>query len=170
MSLRDLVIRNAQNRPDDLAVKGPDMNLTYGELDRLANRLAHALAELGVRSGDRVGIWLGKSARAVAAMQAVLRLSAIYVPLDPLSPGTRIRAIVQDCDMRALVTTQKRAQALLTDDLQHLACLCVENQGSGMHWDNLMAFPATAVEGPAATENDTAYILYTSGSTGKPKV
>src|SRR5215472_2421638 len=125
MNLQDLVIRHARQRPDDIAVKGPDMSLTYGELDCLANRFAHGLAELGVRSGDRVGIWLGKSARAVAAMQAVLRLSAIYVPLDPLSPGTRIQTIIQDCDMRALVTTEKRAQAVLTDDLQHLACLCV---------------------------------------------
>jgi amino acid adenylation domain-containing protein len=71
--------------------------------------------------------------------------------------------------MRALVTTQQRAQALLTDDLQHVARLCVEPQGSGAHWDNLMAFPDTAVQGPATTDSDVAYILYTSGSTGKPK-
>src|SRR5436305_9608908 len=169
MNLQDLVIRHARQRPDDIAVKGPDTSLTYSELDCLANRFARALTELGVRRGDRVGIWLRKSASAVAVMQAVLRLGAIYVPLDPLSPGARIGTIVRDCGMRALVTTRQRAQALLTDDLRHVARLCVEPQGSGAYWDNLMTFPDTAVQGPATTDSDVAYILYTSGLTGKPK-
>jgi non-ribosomal peptide synthetase component F len=169
MNLPELVIRQARTRPDALAVKGPDTSLTYGQLDRLANRLAQALASLGVRRGDRVGIWLSKSASAVAAMQAVLRLCAVYVPLDPLSPSMRLRTIVQDCEMRALVTTPKRAQAMLTDELQHLACLCVASQEPGMLEDTLLVFPETDVPGPTATESDLAYILYTSGSTGKPK-
>jgi amino acid adenylation domain-containing protein len=154
--------------PNVLAVKGPDTSLTYGQLDDLANRFAHALAQLGVRRGDRVGIWLGKSARAVAAMQGVLRLCAIYVPLDPLSPAARIRTIVQDCDMRALVTTQQRGQVVLTGDLQHVACLCLDGEGSGSHWDNFLALPKTEIQEPALAD-DIAYILYTSGSTGKPK-
>jgi len=165
MILRDLVIQSAQKLPDALAVKGPDTSLTYGELDHLANRFAHALAQLGVRRGDRVGIWLEKSACAVAAMQGVLRLSAIYIPLDPLSPAVRIRTIVQDCDMRALVTTQRRAQAVLTDDLQDVAYLCLDDEGSVSHWDDL---PTTGQQEPALAD-DIAYILYTSGSTGKPK-
>lgn len=154
-------------RPDALAIKGPDTSLTYGELDHLANRLAHALRGLGVCRGDRVGIWLGKSAWAVVAMQAVLRLSAIYVPLDPLSPSARIRTIVQDCDMRALVTTRQRAQAVLTDDLQEVACFCLDGEGPGMHWHEL-ALPDTLIQEPAFTD-EIAYILYTSGSTGRPK-
>ncbi len=169
MNLQDLVIRRAQETPDALAVKGPDTSLTYRELDRLANRFAHALAHLGVRRGDRVGIWLEKSARAVAAMQAVLRLYAIYVPLDPLSPAARIGTIVRDCDMRALVTTKRRAQAVLTDDLQQLACLSLDGDGPGIPWDDLLAFADPLVGKSVPTERDIAYILYTSGSTGKPK-
>src|SRR5690348_12236582 len=168
MILRDLVIQRAQKMPDALAVKGPDTSLTYGQLDSLANRFAHALAKLGVRRGDRVGIWLRKSARAVAVMQGVLRLGAIYVPLDPLSPVARIHLIVQDCAMRALVTTQQQGQAVLTDDLQQVACLCLDGEGSGSHWDSLLAFPNTKIQEPMLPD-DVAYILYTSGSTGKPK-
>src|SRR5712672_1395452 len=170
MILRDLVVQSAQKMPDALAVKGPDTSLTYGQLDDLANRFAHALAQLGVRRGDRVGIWLGKSSCAVAAMQGVLRLCAVYVPLDPLSPAARIRTIVQDCDMHALVTTQRRGQAILTGDLEHVVCLCLDGDGSGSHWDNLLALPTpnTRIQEPALAD-DIAYILYTSGSTGKPK-
>jgi amino acid adenylation domain-containing protein len=168
MILRDFIIQNAQKVPDTLAVKGPDMSLTYGQLDDLANRFAHALAALGVRHGDRVGIWLSKSARAVAAMQGVLRLGAIYVPLDPLSPAARIRTIVQDCDMHVLVTTQQRGQTVLTDSLQHMACLYLDDKGPDSYWNDLLAFPSSRVQEPMLPE-DIAYILYTSGSTGKPK-
>jgi amino acid adenylation domain-containing protein len=162
-------MKSAQKSPGALAVKGPDMSLTYGQLDDLASRFAYALATLGVRRGDRVGIWLGKSAYAVAAMQGVLRLCAIYVPLDPLSPAARIRTIVQDCEMRALVVkTQQQAQAVLTDDLEHVAYLCLNNESSGSTWDDLLAPTNTRIQEPAFAD-DIAYILYTSGSTGKPK-
>lgn len=171
MSLRDLVIRSAKRMPEALAVKGPDRSLTYRELDSLSNRLARALAELGVCRGDRVGIWLEKSAGAVAVMQGVLRLNAVYVPLDPLSPTARIRTILRDCQVRVLVTTRGRAKAVLADeeDLQHTACLCVDGTGPGLNWDDLAAFSDEPIQGPASTNEEMAYILYTSGSTGKPK-
>lgn len=162
MSLRNLVILSTQKAPNALAVQDHNTSLTYRELDSLANRLAHALAKLGVGPGDRVGIWLGKSAHAVAAMQGILRLNAIYVPLDPLSPATRIRTIIGDCSMRALVTVQQRANAVRTDDLQDVACLCIDR-------DDLSLFPATPGDWPESADDDIAYILYTSGSTGKPK-
>src|SRR4051812_45134855 len=123
MSLRNLLMDSAQKMPDAIAVNtygASPQAMTYGELDGLANLYAHALAQLGVERGDRVGIWLGKSAMSVAAMQGVLRLRAIYVPLDPLSPAERIRTVVRDCDMRALVTTEQCAETLLTADLQQL--------------------------------------------------
>ena len=91
MSLRDLVMRSAKHTPETLAVKGADKSMTYAELDSLANRFARVLIQCGVRRGDRVGIWLEKSTSVVVAMQAALRLGAIYVPLDPLSPAARIR-------------------------------------------------------------------------------
>ncbi len=169
MSLRDLVISSAKNTPEAIAVKGPDSTLSYNQLDSLANRFAHALSELGVRPGDRVGIWLEKSASAVAAMQGILRLNAVYVPLDPLSPAARIHTIICDCEMRALVTTQKRAEVVLTGDLRHVACLCLNGNGSGPNWSNLLSLSDEPISGPTPGENEIAYILYTSGSTGKPK-
>jgi amino acid adenylation domain-containing protein len=155
--------------PDALAVNGPDGSMTYDELNSLASRIARALAELGVRSGDRVGILLDKSVRAVAAMQGVLRLGAAYVPLDPLAPASRTRTILHDCQMRALVSTEKRAEGVLRGDFEHVACLYMDSAGQGLSWSDLLALPDEPFEGAEPGDDDLAYILYTSGSTGKPK-
>jgi len=168
-NLQDLVILSAKRTPHALAIKGPDGSMTYGELDNLANRIARALVELGVRSGDRVGIWLDKTVRAMAAMQGALRLGAAYVPLDPLAPASRTSTILRDCAMRALVTTRERAKTLLTDDIEQVACLYADGTGPGLNWDDLLSFSEEPIEGPAAGYDNLAYILYTSGSTGKPK-
>jgi amino acid adenylation domain-containing protein len=169
VNLRDLVIQRAETTPDAPALKGPDGTLTYGALDRMANRFAHALAGCGVQPGERVGIWLDKSPAALAAMQGVLRLRAIYVPLDPLSPAPRIGTIIRDCDIRVLITTRRRAEQVCTADLQHVRCLCPQESASGLTWNLLAAHPATPVAVSGCDEHEVAYILYTSGSTGKPK-
>lgn len=162
MSLRQLVIHRAQITPMALAVRGPDASLTYDELDCLANRFAHTLARLNVRQGDRIGLWLDKSAAAVAAMQGVLRLRAVYVPLDPLSPASRINTIMHDCAMRTIITTRRRAESLSATDLDSLACLCLDD-------GDALALEQTPIETPEPPDDELAYILYTSGSTGKPK-
>jgi amino acid adenylation domain-containing protein len=166
MSLRDLVISSAMRFPGSLAVKAADGCLTYGELDRLANRFARAFLSSGVQRGDRVGIWLEKSTYTVAAMQGILRVGAAYVPLDPLSPVARIYSIMRDCEMRAVVTTQARWEAIRTMSVTPAlpACVCLDGDGSG-----LMSLSDEPVELPAADDDELAYILYTSGSTGVPK-
>lgn len=168
-NLKDLLVRGAQRTPDALAISGPDGAMTYGELDGLANRIARALADLGVRKGDRVGVWLEKSVCAVAVMQGTLRLGAAYVPLDPLAPPSRTRKIMTDCMMRAVVSTPERAERILTDDFEHLPCLVVDDLEPKSCSEGLMSFSDEPVEMTPADCDDLAYILYTSGSTGKPK-
>lgn len=169
MNLRDLVTQRAHRTPEAVALQGPDVGLTYRGLDRMANRFAHALARSGVRRGDRVGIWLDKSPDAVAAMQGVLRLRAIYVPLDPLSPAPRVCAIVHDCDIQVLVTTHRRAERVHSAGYQHVRCLCPRETAAGLAWDQLALLPDTPVADSGSDEHEIAYILYTSGSTGRPK-
>jgi amino acid adenylation domain-containing protein len=166
MSLRDLVISSAKRLPDSLAVKAANGCLTYGELDRLANRFAHAFLSSGVQRGDRVGIWIEKSTYAVAAMQGVLRVGAVYVPLDPLSPASRIYSIVCDCEMCAVVTTQARWEGVRSMSVIPAlpTCICLDGDGSG-----LLSLSDEPVELPAVDDDELAYILYTSGSTGVPK-
>jgi amino acid adenylation domain-containing protein len=169
MNLKDLLIRGAKLRPNALAIKDAEGSMTYDELDRLANQIARALAQLGVLKGDRVGILADKSAKAVAAMQGVLRLGAAYVPLDPLAPASRIQTILRDCEIRVLVSTENKAESVLIDDLKNMACLYLDSSRLELCWNDLLSFSDKPVKNSISDEDDLAYILYTSGSTGKPK-
>jgi amino acid adenylation domain-containing protein len=172
MRLHELVTASAARVPSSLAVNGPEGKMCYAELDATANQIARALALLGVAKGDRVGLWLDKSARAVACMQGVLRLGAVYVPIDPASPVVRAGKILKDCRARAIVTIPERSQALASagiDDAAHLCTDHTDHGGSGATWEFVLAQPAEPLPDPRVTEAELAYILYTSGSTGEPK-
>ena len=96
LTLHQLVIDAAVRRPDALAVSGPSGSLTYAELDAVADAIAARLVRQGVQRGDRVVLWAGKSPATVAAMQAVLRLGAAYVPVDGGSPVARVTTIARE--------------------------------------------------------------------------
>lgn len=169
--LQQLVIDHAQISPYALAVRGPDQDMTYRELDQHANQFAHVLLKLNVQPGDRVGIWLDKSAMAVAAMQGVLRIGAIYVPLDSLNPVSRINSIINDCKMQVLITMQQRIEQLPDDQrcLIEVDCLFTDEISPTPGGQTFFDFAVESVVSPARSEDDIAYILYTSGSTGIPK-
>ena len=103
MSLGNILRQSARSLPTATAVIEPGRSVSYAELDRMADCAAGWLMALGVGRGDRVGVWSHKSARTIAAMQAALRLGAAYVPCDPLSPPLRIRSMLEDCRVSALV-------------------------------------------------------------------
>lgn len=160
MKLHQLVREHARTSPGSLAVAGPDERLTYGELDREADRVAHALSGSGVRPGDRVVLWIPKSARAVVAMQAVLRLGAAYVPVDPLCPIAHAMRVIGDCSPRVAVTTDGYAEALRE---RGIMAAIPYPAGTGH------PVPVRPLPDPGGSADDLAYILYTSGSTGTPK-
>jgi amino acid adenylation domain-containing protein len=159
-----LLAHAAERSGDAIALRCAGSELTYRQLDALANRAADQLARAGVRRGDRVGVWLTKSPAAVAAMQGALRLGAAYVPVDPLSPPLRAAAILSDCAVAAAVTTPERADSLKGTAAEGIVCLSIDEQESDAGTDG--ASPRRASEGDA---EDLAFILYTSGSTGRPK-
>jgi amino acid adenylation domain-containing protein len=162
--LEQLVSASARRYPDRPAVRDEFVELTYAQLDAAADRAAAALWELGVRRGDRVAIWVNKSAQAVAVMQGTLRLGAAYVPVDPMSPPTRAATIMRDCSIRALASPPDRASSVLTGELAGVPLLAIHTCGPDWPHGDLAPPPPHG-----CTDDDLAYILYTSGSTGVPK-
>ncbi|MGP3912327.1 amino acid adenylation domain-containing protein [Nonomuraea sp. 10N515B] len=153
MNLHNLVISTAARHPGRTAVSGPAGELSYAELDRRAGELARTLAARGVVRGDRVLIWGPKSPGMVAAMQAVLRLGAAYVPAGESTPAARVALMAADCAARVICTT-----AGLMDRI-----------GAGIDRVDVDAPGAGSIVPAESGAGDLAYILYTSGSTGTPK-
>ncbi|MGW7231444.1 non-ribosomal peptide synthetase [Streptomyces cyaneofuscatus] len=145
----------AADAPDAVAVSDEDLELTYGQLDHLADVFAANLQAQGIRAGDRVGVCLDRSAELVAVLLGVLKADATYVPVDPAYPAERIAYTMENTAARLLVTR-------LGESAAQDACRRVTPE---QLLDDL-AFEATPT-GLGGT--DTAYVIHTSGSTGRPK-
>ena len=135
-------------------------SVTYRELDEAANRLAHLLAADGAGPGACVALLFNRSAEAVAAILAVLKTGAAYLPIDPMHPDARIGFMIADAAPIAAITTADLAarldgHGLLVIDVGDIGAPAVDSQPEHR----------TTGAGP----DDIAYIIYTSGTTGVPK-
>jgi len=147
----------AARDPGALAVLGT-AQLTYGALARSANRLAHALREIGVGPETVTGVALDRGADSIKALLAILIAGGGYLPMDPALPAARLARIGADTDVRVVLLNraaegsfaQTGARLVFVDELR------------------LDGYPATAPAFSAAPEN-IAYVISTSGSTGEPK-
>lgn len=179
--MHDLLAESAARFPDRVAVVDGERSATYAELDATANRLAHLLAECGVRYGDRVGLYLEKSLEAVTGIYGTLKAGGTYVPLDPGAPPARLGTIAGDAGLRCLITGAEKKDdwAALVAEGAPVETLVVLNAADGevAAPDGVRVVTSTALsdhpgesppEAPRSSA-DLAYILYTSGSTGVPK-
>ncbi|MCQ9424676.1 amino acid adenylation domain-containing protein [Pseudomonas sp. LJDD11] len=146
--------------PQAVAVVCGEQQLTYGQLDEQANRLAHRLVELGVGPEVRVAVAMHRSVEIVVAFLAVLKAGGAYVPLDVAYPQDRLLYMMNDC-AATLLLTQSDLLARLPVPRQ-VVTLAIDEP------DNWQHCPATAVQSQVAQGN-LAYVIYTSGSTGQPK-
>ena len=152
----ELFEAQVQRSPDAVALVYEDERLSYAELNRRANRLAHALIERGVAPDERVAICLPRSPDMVVAVLAVLKAGGAYVPLDPRHPPERLAFMLQDSAPRVLIT---------------IGSLWHEPPGLpviDLH-DHKPVHPDTTPHTRGLSPSHLAYVIYTSGSTGRPK-
>ncbi|MEU4782721.1 amino acid adenylation domain-containing protein [Micromonospora sp. NPDC023633] len=153
--LHQLVEDAVDRWPDRVAVTCEGRELTFGELDQRANRLAHRLVALGVGRDEPVGVCAERSVELVVALLGVLKAGGAYVPIDPSYPARRVEFMLADA-APGILLTQPHLLLTLPDHAAKVLLLDEEIDGP----DTRMS-----VAGPG----DLAYLIYTSGSTGEPK-
>lgn len=172
-ALSQLIVHSAERSPDAPAVRSGDGALTYGEAAQATERLAAALQAVGVRRGDRVGVFLHKSVASFVAVHAVLRAGAAYVPIDPFAPARALATIAVDCGIEVLVSEPRQRKVLAEAAPLAPALRCIvgiEQAIEGV--TRVTPAEVAAADGfvaPTVLSDDLAYVMYTSGSTGTPK-
>ncbi|MES2732439.1 MAG: amino acid adenylation domain-containing protein, partial [Bacteroidota bacterium] len=164
--MQELFEEQVTKNPDAVAVVFEDQQLTYGELNRHANQLAHYLIkERQVKPDSLVGICLDRSLEMVIGILGILKAGGAYVPLDPDYPEARLAYMLADAQLSTVLmqshlrsrTPISEAQALCLDDT------LVQAQ---LHTQSIENIP---VQHLGLQSNHLAYVIYTSGSTGQPK-
>ncbi len=158
--VHELVEAQVERTPNAVALTYNDQSLTYSELNRRANQIAHYLVARGVRAGSLVAIYMDRSADLLLAVLATLKAGAAYVPLDPLYPRDRLAFMLSDSAPAILLTQQKILGALPYDPARTICIDSVRDEIARLSVDNLLS---------GATRENLVYVIYTSGSTGKPK-
>ncbi len=152
--------RQAARTPEATAVIDGARELSYHELDRRANQLAHTLRARGVYAGVHVGICVERSLEVLVGLLGILKAGGTYVPLDPNYPRDRIAFMLEDTAAPVLVT-QRRLLDELPGTAAHTLCL-------DRDWDEIARGPDSD-PGSFVPVETPAYLIYTSGSTGRPK-
>ncbi|MCB0764570.1 MAG: amino acid adenylation domain-containing protein [Flavobacteriales bacterium] len=144
------------HHPDRVAIEHVDRKMNYAELQQQVLRITTMLLEAGVEPGDPVGLCVDRCPEMVAAMLAIIRCGAAFVPFDPSYPPDRLKFMFDDTSVKVLLTQKHlrstlpghQARTLILEDLTNASPTTVTAKGA---WDS------------------AAYIMYTSGSTGRPK-
>ncbi|HEY6802398.1 MAG TPA: non-ribosomal peptide synthase/polyketide synthase [Pyrinomonadaceae bacterium] len=146
--------------PESSAVVYGAEQITYGELSRRANQLAHHLRDLGVGPEVLVGICLERNIEMVVSVFAVLKAGGAYLPLDPAYPIERLAMMLDDSQAPVVITTEELLDNLPTSWAQ---VLCIDSEK-----ETIASLSETNLD-VAINADNTAYVIYTSGTTGLPK-
>jgi amino acid adenylation domain-containing protein len=160
MCAHELFSIQAGRRPDTIALTFGEAGITYGELNRRANRLAHYLKSLGAGPESLVGIYGGRSVEMIVGVLATLKAGAAYVPLDPRYPAERLAFMLNDA--RPAVVLSQGGPGAMSFECDAQVIMLNEDWHEIEHQSD---------ENPI-NESDPAnlaYVIYTSGSTGEPK-
>lgn len=155
--------QQAASRPGNVAVACGDVGVTYGELDRKANRLARHLRDRDLRTGSVVATLLPRSPDAYAAILGILKAGGAYVPIDPSYPAERVSFILQDSGANGLVTTADIAWHF-ADFSGVIVSIDEERTAIAIRTSARLSNDEVRV-----TPGDPCCIFYTSGASGRPK-
>ncbi|WP_083256602.1 acyl-CoA ligase (AMP-forming), exosortase A system-associated [Rheinheimera salexigens] len=180
-NIHDYILHSAAKYPDHPALYYKASSLTYSELTTALTKTAVLLQQLDLKRFDRVAIYLPKQFETVSAIFGCSMAGGVFVPINAGLKAQQVSYILQDCNVRILVTSQDRLKGL-ADELMHCADLHTvlltdadDNPPTRLGHLQVLSYhsaPAEMVESlssRALTDADMAAILYTSGSTGKPK-
>jgi amino acid adenylation domain-containing protein len=158
--LHQLFESAAQDRGEAIATICGDQQITYKELNRRANRLAHYLGKHGIRRGSRVGIYVERSLEMMVGLLGIQKAGAAYVPLDPAYPSKRLRTMLEDAQVGILLTQQSLLQGLPEHETE---IFCLDRD-----WHQLAEESSENPENGVQPQ-DLVYVIFTSGSTGRAK-
>ena len=156
--LHQLFEAQVDKTPDALALVAGDQQLTYRQLNSEANHLARRLHKLGIGPAASVGLCMESSSEFIIGVLAILKTGGAYVPLDPSYPQERLRFMIEDAQVKALLTRDIGAASFA--DIEVVAIKLGANKDLPDDQNNLAG---------SSNSNGTAYVIYTSGSTGLPK-
>jgi amino acid adenylation domain-containing protein len=159
-ALHELFEDQVDRNPDTVALVFRDQEVTYHELDRRANQVAHYLRGRCIGPGELVGIYMNRSVEMLVALLGILKAGGAYVPLDPMYPKERLHFMVTDSGLGTVLT-----EDALSLDLPGAiaACLCLDKD-----WGSI-ALKGEKRARVTVSPSNLAYVIYTSGSTGMPK-
>jgi amino acid adenylation domain-containing protein/FkbM family methyltransferase len=158
--LPELFEHQVNRTPRERAVAFEEQELTYDELNRRANKLAHWLKGQGVGPDVLVGVMIERSIEMVVGLLGILKAGGAYVPLDPHHPQERLAFMLSDAQAKIILTQQRFADRVASSGVKVIS-LDADWQ---MLSDESERNPETS-----AIADGLAYVIYTSGSTGKPK-
>ncbi|MEK7325169.1 MAG: amino acid adenylation domain-containing protein, partial [Chloroflexota bacterium] len=158
--IHHLFEEQVERTPESVAVVYEDRSLTYRELNRQANQLAHHLQTLGVGPDVIVGLSVERSLEMMVGLMAILNAGGAYLPLDPSYPKERLAFMLEDSQAPILLTQRRFAAQLPVEGVK---VVCLDSD-----WP-VPSPPEASNLQSLATPDNLAYLIYTSGSTGQPK-
>jgi long-chain acyl-CoA synthetase len=180
MLVNDFLLNSVRSSPDKVGLVFGKKRLSYSEMDKLSNKLAHVLISRGVKRGDRVGIYLDNSVEAVISVFGILKAGAIFVIINFSTKSNKLAYILNNCKMKALITNFNKFETIsqVCQRTPHLSFVLF----SGDEPEKVRTGPEkffiyeeelnSASSSPLRCESidmDLATIIYTSGTTGTPK-
>ena len=180
MFIHDFIELNAAIRPNQTAVICGEEQLTYGQLNEMANRLANAFLECGLQKGERVAVYLNNSTETVVSIFAALKASTPFVLINRTVKPRKLESILNDCQATVLLIDQRTSLQgtgeRLLNDINSLNEIIVCNSATELSENhnprflNYNALQATfSPVKPKVQSIDLACLIYTSGTTGEPK-